>query len=273
MMESNMTQQLYESIDKADRSLFNPLGLSAYAWAVVILLKSIGVVLLDPIVIGLCKLFNVSKMPSRVPTPIMKGLEQLIAKDFMFLLVNQVIEGIGMMYFVSFAVLHPQVLRNFEDMNLGNVVGFSYLVFIVDDFFYYWAHRAMHLPLLYPLCHKHHHRQSMPRRGYFDAANEHPLEQIIGIGLVFISFYVTLQLSPWGVHGGGVVLFVLLYAIGAFLNHTEYDIGLGWIGLGYAVRAHEMHHRFPQCNYAQNTMVWDKLLGTFAEYRTGRKFQ
>ena len=58
-----------------------------------------------------------------------------------------------------------------------------------------------------------------------------------------------------------------MYATTAVLNHTPYDVDLGVLGLGYTVRAHEMHHRYLKCNYAQNTMWFDVILGTFAEYK------
>jgi hypothetical protein len=32
--------------------------------------------------------------------------------------------------------------------------------------------------VVYPYVHKHHHRQILPKRGYLDAGNEHPIEQV-----------------------------------------------------------------------------------------------
>jgi len=128
----------------------------------------------------------------------------------------------------------------------------------------------------------------MPVRGYFDAANEHPLEQLIGLSIVLSTFHILALFSPFGVHAVGVTIFFVLYAVTAFLNHTEYDVQFGIMGLGYRVQAHEMHHRFPNCkfqllrvtdlinlklkgNYAQNIMIWDKLFGTFVEYRASNE--
>lgn len=107
----------------------------------------------------------------------------------------------------------------------------------------------------------------MPTRGYLDAANEHPFEQVLGLCLVQASFHLGAAVLPFGVHAFGVPAFLSVYAATALLNHTPFDVQFGWAGLGYSVRSHEMHHRFPQCNYAQNTMLFDKLLGTYAPYR------
>mmetsp|Transcript_1031 Transcript_1031/g.2501 ORF Transcript_1031/g.2501 Transcript_1031/m.2501 type:complete len:286 (-) Transcript_1031:678-1535(-) len=275
MMNFNTTEALemaYGTLDSVERTAWNPLGLEMHVWIAFVVLKAIGVTVLDPIVLGFCKLFRVSKLPSREPEPIAKGLEELVFKDYLFLFINQIMEGIGMMYFGAFALFEDESLvsRDLTKVTLGNTLGFTYIVFLLDDFMYYFAHRFMHHPSVYALCHKHHHRQSMPTRGYFDAANEHPLEQFIGLALVIVSFQMAARL-PTGAHAVGVAIFIMIYAVMAFLNHTEYDVQFGPLGLGYSVRAHEMHHRFPQCNYAQNTMIWDQILGTFKVYRDGHR--
>jgi len=261
------------ALDGQERTWLNPLGVSNQSFMAALVLKSIGVVLLDPIVIGLCRLLRASKLPSREPEPIMKGLEALTWKDGAFLLINQLFETVGTMHWFAFALFEDGVERDLSKVSLGNVIGFLYFVFLIDDLLYYFAHRFMHLPSVYPWCHKHHHRQSMPKRGYFDAANESPIEQFIGLSLVLTAFHITKLISPFGVHAVGIPVFLVLYAMTALLNHTQYDIGFGILGLGYSVRAHEMHHRFPTCNYSQNTMIWDKLLGTFSEYRAGNRTQ
>jgi sterol desaturase/sphingolipid hydroxylase (fatty acid hydroxylase superfamily) len=34
----------------------------------------------------------------------------------------------------------------------------------------------------------------------------------------------------------------------------------------YDVKAHDVHHRIPQSNYGQYTVLWDRLLGSFRPY-------
>jgi sterol desaturase/sphingolipid hydroxylase (fatty acid hydroxylase superfamily) len=253
----------------AEASLWNSLGLTLRAWAVGVAVVVCGVSLLDPVALGVARLLRVAKLPSREPVPIMKGLEELSRKDLCFLAVNQLVQTWGMMHFAQFAFAQAGVVRAAEGASLGNTIGAAYAIFLLDDFFYYWCHRILHLPSVYPWVHKHHHRQALPSRGYWDAANEHPLEQVIGLSCVILTLRVVLQLWPPGVHVIGVAAFVMIYALCATLNHVEYDVRFPLL-LGYAVRAHEMHHRIPQCNYAQNTMMWDRLFGTFNEYKSGQ---
>ena len=86
-----------------------------------------------------------------------------------------------------------------------------------------------------------------------------------GLGIVWLTLHLVISLT--GFHAVAVLGFFAIYATFAMLNHTPYDVQLGVLGLGYTVRAHEMHHRFLKCNYAQNIMGFDQLLGTFWAYR------
>jgi sterol desaturase/sphingolipid hydroxylase (fatty acid hydroxylase superfamily) len=223
-MWSTIIQAAANAIGKSNVTLLNPLGLTLDMWVAVLTLVVVGVSLLDPIALGICYLLQVPKMPSRVPEPIMKGLEKLQAKDYLFLVINQPVQACAMMHFVHFACLQEGVLRTSSEMTVGNTVVFVFLVFLLDDFVYYWSHRCMHLPSVYALVHKHHHRQSLPRRGYWDAANETPMEQIVGLTAVQATFYLLLACSPFGVHAAGVLLFIVMYAATAMLNHFEYDV-------------------------------------------------
>ena len=58
-------------------------------------------------------------------------------------------------------------------------------------------------------------------------------------------------------------------ALGACFNHTGYDVQVRFLGIEYSVRAHEMHHRKPDTNFAQYVMFWDRLMGTFRPYDSG----
>jgi sterol desaturase/sphingolipid hydroxylase (fatty acid hydroxylase superfamily) len=127
----------------------------------------------------------------------------------------------------------------------------------------------MHYDFIYAYIHKHHHRQSLPKRGYWDAGNEHPIEQIIGTSLFYFTIHIVSYFIP--LHIGLIATHFVLYAALAFLNHTPYDISFNWLGFKYQVRDHSMHHRHPKCNMAQYFMWWDMLAGTYREYNDGSK--
>jgi len=141
-------------VDESQATILNPLGISPFYFIAAIILKSIGVTLLDPVVLGICKLLGVKKLSSREPIPIMRGLEFLETKDYLFLLTNQVIETIGVMYFIQFTLFQGTVILDLEKVTIGNSVAFVYFAVILDDFIYYFAHQLMHHRSLYALCHK-----------------------------------------------------------------------------------------------------------------------
>ena len=95
----------------------------------------------------------------------------------------------------------PQVLRVAPSLSLLNGPAAFWLLLVADDMLYAPAHRLMHWKPVYKCAaawqlragfahtrpsadpgrfvHKHHHRNTYPSRGYFDGANEHPLEQAL----------------------------------------------------------------------------------------------
>lgn len=243
----------------------NPWGISLELWAAAVVVKAAAVLALDQVLFAVLRGFKFAKMPTRDPK-IAKGLERLQWMDYAFVMANQVIETVFVMHLVWYMWHDAGVSRAAHEVSIGNVVVPVYFIFVVDDFIYYFTHRAMHHPVFYRWCHKHHHRQSIPFRGYMDAANESPIEQLLGLSALWVSIKLCSRM-PFGLHAVGIAAFFAVYACTAFLNHTDYDLQPGWLALGYTVRAHEMHHRFPNCNYAQNIMLWDKLFGTFEEYK------
>merc|ERR1711997_343095 len=78
-------------------------------------------------------------------------------------------------------------------------------MFCVYDLIYYAFHRALHIPAIYSLVHKHHHRQVSPFRGTYDGINTHPFEYIFGLYLHLWSIMlVTYFTSMVGIPSGGV---------------------------------------------------------------------
>ena len=144
-----------------------------------------------------------------------------------------------------------------------------WLLLVVDDMLYAPLHRFMHLSSVYRFVHKHHHRNTFPARGYIDAANEHPVEQISALSLHWAAVHIVAHTA--GLHVAAVGLHFGFKALGACFNHTGYDVQISFLGIDYSVRAHEMHHRKPNTNFAQYVMFWDRLMGTYKPYDSGQQ--
>eukprot|EP01061_Rhynchopus_euleeides_P000038 TRINITY_DN10037_c0_g1_i1.p1 TRINITY_DN10037_c0_g1~~TRINITY_DN10037_c0_g1_i1.p1 ORF type:complete len:277 (+),score=110.40 TRINITY_DN10037_c0_g1_i1:209-1039(+) len=153
------------------------------------------------------------------------------------------------------AVWRPLVVSDVAAVPLQLLV-----LFAIYEFFYYWFHRFLHVPAVYPLLHKHHHQQHAPFRGNIDAINTHPIEYIVGDYDHLFSLYLLACAVP--VHVLTAVLFVVIGGYFASLNHTRYNVMLHpWV---FAVGAHDVHHRIDvRSNYGQYVMIWDVLFGTF----------
>ncbi|GAB5354340.1 hypothetical protein AAMO2058_000110400 [Amorphochlora amoebiformis] len=246
--------------------LINPLGLSPLVWVGGYVAKSAALWIWDLAVTEIVKRSGAAKLPT---TGLIKGLPELQTIDYIYLTINSVIEYIFMLGIMSYAFNSAYVARLPSDANILNTLVALYLIFVIDDLFYTPAHLLMHTKALYKYVHKHHHRQNLPTRGYTDAGNEHPIEQIIGMSCVWGGLYATSRIT--GVHAATVLIYFGLYAALALLNHTRYDVSFTILGFHYSVRAHEMHHRYPRCNYAQYFMLFDKMLGTYREYQFPKK--
>lgn len=268
----------------------NPLGLKLWQFVIFYVAKCGGLALVDSTVAWwLRRHYAKQPLPYRANTGAV-GLERLEFIDHFYLAINSVIETVFTSHVIALAVTSAELPWRWTDVTLFNTLPALYLIFALDDMFYAPLHRFLHVPWFYPWVHKHHHRQNLPVRGYLDAGNEHPVEQLLGLSCLWFAIRITACASPeslvvlfvaatlfratraglTGVHAATVLFHFVAYATLALLNHTNYNVKFTFFGFEYFVGSHEMHHRYPQCNMAQYFMMWDKLMGTYKPYYEGR---
>jgi sterol desaturase/sphingolipid hydroxylase (fatty acid hydroxylase superfamily) len=245
--------------------LFNPWGVGPAAWLagyVAVRVALLGFVdgavwLLGP---------RLPPLPSRTgPKPVFQ--HRINAVDVAYLLVNSLVEYVFAQQIFHLLWHAPFIMRTPAQLSLLNGPVALWAILVADDALYAPLHRVMHHPALYKWVHKHHHRNTFPARGYVDAANEHPVEQIAALSLHWAAVHIV-ALSI-GLHVAAVGGHFGLKALGACFNHTGYDVRLSFAGIDYSVRAHEMHHRKPHTNFAQYVMAVDRLMGTYRPYESG----
>jgi len=168
--------------------------------------------------------------------------------------------------FLSFIIVKivlnsSAVVWDMEQMSLMNTLLGFVLVFSLSDLTYYTGHRIVHkVPFLYKNVHKHHHKESHPRRGWIDTSNAHPTD-------FFYTGFLTCPISClWAfpaqsVHivAIGIAMWSVMF-VGA-LGHSRIDINIGV----FNSRFHAGHHALTFCNYAQNIELWDRLFGTYKD--------
>jgi sterol desaturase/sphingolipid hydroxylase (fatty acid hydroxylase superfamily) len=245
--------------------LLNPWGLGLAWWLA-------GYAAVRLVLLGLVDGFvwvlgpRLPKLPSRMgPKAVVQHV--LTSTDGAYLVFNSVIEFIFAQQISNLLWHAPFVVRAPGSVGVLNGPVALWLLLVVDDMMYAPLHRFMHWHVVYRYVHKHHHRNTFPARGYVDAANEHPVEQIAALTLHWTAVHIVAHAS--GLHVGAVLAHFGLKALGACFNHTGFDLRLRLPGIEYSVRAHEMHHRKPNTNFAQYVMFWDRLMGTYKPYESG----
>eukprot|EP00927_Polykrikos_kofoidii_P027021 TRINITY_DN23926_c0_g3_i1.p1 TRINITY_DN23926_c0_g3~~TRINITY_DN23926_c0_g3_i1.p1 ORF type:complete len:396 (+),score=34.74 TRINITY_DN23926_c0_g3_i1:49-1188(+) len=194
-----------------------------------------------------------------------KKLEVLEGVDLSYLALNTMVEFVGMNHVVAFLV-GEHVLMPLGDITILNGPVAFLVLMLLNDVIYYPFHLVAHVPWLYPYCHKQHHRQFFPFRGYADAANQHPIEQTYGFSIFIFSLLLTS--CSTGLHAGTAGCAFFSWAFFNVANHLAFDSSVH-LPLPYPAfpRDHSMHHRLNRCNYSTLTSCMDRAFGTFRRYQ------
>ncbi len=134
---------------------------------------------------------------------------------------------------------------------------------LIQDAFYYWAHRAMHWRPVFRALHAGHHRH--PEPSPFAGFAFDPLEAVLtGWVLPALVFVI-----PVEVHVAVAVL--MLTTVTGTLNHGGWEVWpRRWVegawGRWVVIPAHHaQHHTRFGCNFGLYFQFWDRLGGTQAE--------
>jgi ferredoxin-NADP reductase/sterol desaturase/sphingolipid hydroxylase (fatty acid hydroxylase superfamily) len=142
-----------------------------------------------------------------------------------------------------------------------------FIVLFIDDMFFYWSHRAMHLPRFYKFFHKVHHESTDPSP--LTAFAFHPSEAIVEY---FVAFVLPFLLP---LNFGVIIVWQIFSMLNNVLAHLGYEIyPKGWVKFPLlkfktASTHHNMHHQLFNGNYSLYFTWWDKWMGTeFKDYET-----
>lgn len=203
---------------------------------------------------------------SRIPFHI-KPLERLSFLDKLYIFLAKVVTALFVYHTYKFTVATDVSRISLDFRTNAIITALKYFplhlfaLIMVYDFFYTLFHWALHWPPIYPLVHKHHHRQMSPFRGNADAINDHPLEYVSGEYLHLFALYLLTRCVPaQQVHAISVVLFIFIGGTLASLNHTRINFHIPFM---FNVNSHDYHHRQPKVNFGQYVMFWDWVFGTY----------
>lgn len=135
-----------------------------------------------------------------------------------------------------------------------------FIMVVYHDAYFYWTHRLMHHPKIYPWTHKTHHRFTNPTP--WSAFSFHPMEAIIEAGIL------PLIVFTMPVHPLAIVFFLLEMTTVNVLGHLGYEIYpkgftkhwlFKWINTS---TNHNLHHKYFKGNYGSYFTWWDHFMGT-----------
>ena len=134
------------------------------------------------------------------------------------------------------------------------------LVLFIQDTYYYWVHRWMHIPRIYKYFHKIDHNSI--HTSVWTSFSFHPLETL----LQAVILPLIIMLLP--VHVYGILAILVIMTVSATINHAGVEIYPkgkygDWFGkLVIGATHHDVHHRKFLCNYGLYFTLWDRWMGT-----------
>jgi sterol desaturase/sphingolipid hydroxylase (fatty acid hydroxylase superfamily) len=147
--------------------------------------------------------------------------------------------------------------EKFEYTELLKTCAWILFVPLWRDFHFYFAHRFLHIRVLYKHVHSLHHRNTDIEP--FSGLCMHPIEHLFYYSCVGPSLYI--HASPFIMMWNGIHLLISPAA-----SHS------GWEDHFQSDQFHYLHHAKFECNYGTSGPPLDKMFGTFRE-KLGRSLE
>jgi sterol desaturase/sphingolipid hydroxylase (fatty acid hydroxylase superfamily) len=137
--------------------------------------------------------------------------------------------------------------------------GFTALFFVVPvihEAGFYFAHRLLHWGPLYQLAHKLHHRNTNP--GPWSGLSMHPIEHLIYFSTILLFFVLP-------AHPIHMINLASRLGLAPAQGHTGFDrLVLGdKASMDVSYFAHYLHHKYFEVNYSDGMIPLDRWFGSF----------
>lgn len=163
---------------------------------------------------------------------------------------------------VTFHATRAGWLRLYHDVDR---YGWTYatasvgIAIVIHDAYFYWTHRAMHHPKLFPLVHRVHHLSTNPSP--WAAYAFHPLEALVE------ALVAPLILSILPMHGAAFFVFLVYMIVMNVLGHLGIELYPNgwtrrWTRWLSTTTHHNLHHRDFEGNYGLYFTWWDRWFST-----------
>lgn len=134
-----------------------------------------------------------------------------------------------------------------------------FIYIILQETYYYWVHRWMHIPAIFKIVHKVHHDSRIASP--FTAFSFHPWETLLQAVFLPVLFLII------PIHYFVIIILLVIMSISSVINHLDIDVypqnpknllKKNIIGAAH----HSLHHKYFNCNFGLYFTFWDKIKRT-----------
>jgi sterol desaturase/sphingolipid hydroxylase (fatty acid hydroxylase superfamily) len=130
---------------------------------------------------------------------------------------------------------------------------------LLQETYYYWIHRWMHIPSVYRIVHKVHHESIIASP--FTAFSFHPLEGILQ------AIYLPALLMILPIHYFVIIILLIIMTFSSVINHLDIEIYPKkshniWGNWVIGATHHSLHHKQFKYNFGLYFTFWDKIKKT-----------
>jgi sterol desaturase/sphingolipid hydroxylase (fatty acid hydroxylase superfamily) len=159
---------------------------------------------------------------------------------------------------------YNKIYTNVADHGLVWGIACFFVMWVIDDAWFYWTHRLLHHPSIYRYIHAvHHHSIDVTP---FTSMSFHVVEAFLLSSWIFpVSFMMPLYVPALG----ALQMLGLLNNIKAHIGYELYPASFNrsWLRFLTASTHHNTHHTKFKGNYGLHFRFWDKICGTeFRDY-------
>ena len=155
---------------------------------------------------------------------------------------------------------YTAIYEEFNEYSLWYIPLSIFAFLFLQDTYYYWIHRWMHIPNVYKYFHLTHHKSV--HTSAFTAFSFHPLETILqALFFPLIMLFLPMHLYAF--------LFVLgLMTLSATINHAGVEVypsgkfGKWFSKIVIGATHHDLHHKKFNYNYGLYFTFWDRIMKT-----------
>lgn len=130
---------------------------------------------------------------------------------------------------------------------------------LLQETYYYWIHRWMHIPRIFRVVHKVHHDSKISSP--FTAFSFHPIEALLQ------AIYIPILLMIIPIHLYVIIVLLTIMSISSVINHLDIEIYpegsqknfSKWV---IGATHHAQHHQRYKYNFGLYFTIWDRLKKT-----------